>query len=101
MESTERHIIEFYGETCPYCMAIVPAVNRLEKEDNVAVERLEVWNNEGNKAQMEALRPLYEKCCNGNMVVPSFYEEATGRLICNPGSYEVLYSWIMNAEGRP
>lgn len=95
MENTKK-VIEFYGETCPYCAAVAPAVNRLEREDGVNVLRLEVWNNEENKARMEALRPLYEKHCDGNMVVPSFYEEATGRLICNPSSYGVLYAWVMN-----
>ena len=90
-----KHIVEFYGETCPYCRSFAPAVDRLEREDGVAVERLEVWNNEEHKARMDALRPLYEKECGGNMVVPSFYDPGADRLLCNPGSYERLREWVM------
>ncbi|MBI4086751.1 hypothetical protein HY416_02080 [Candidatus Kaiserbacteria bacterium] len=88
-----KYIVEFYGATCPYCREIEPAVGRLEREDGVTVERLEVWNNAGNAAQMEALADLYEAECGGDMVVPSFYDPATARLICNPGSYERLKTW--------
>lgn len=89
-----KHIVEFYGATCSYCHAIEPAVDRLEREDGVRVERLEVWNNAGNAEQMEALADLYGAECGGNMVVPSFYDPVTGRLICNPGSYERLKEWV-------
>lgn len=86
-------IVLFYGETCPYCRAIAPAVTRLEREEGIAFERLEVWGHPKNAAKMEALRTLYEKECGGNMVVPSFYDLATDRLLCNPGSYADLKEW--------
>lgn len=88
------HIIMFCGATCPYCHAIVPALDRLEKEDGVVIERLEVWNHPENRKRMDALKHLYEKECGGNMIVPSFYDPATERLLCNPGSYEKLKAWI-------
>ena len=90
-----KKIIEFYGETCPHCHAIAPSVDRLEREERVAVERLEVWNNEENKARMDALARLYGKECGGNMIVPSFYDPAGDRLLCNPGSYERLREWVL------
>ncbi len=91
----KKQIVEFFGGTCPFCRAIAPAVDRLEKEDGVAVERLEVWNSEENKGRMDALEHLYTKECGGNMIVPSFYDPASDRLICNPGSYERLREWVI------
>ena len=87
-------IIEFYGQECPYCMAIDPAVEKLETEDGVEFESLEVWHNEENKKRMASLRKLYDQNCNGNFVVPSFYDEESNRLICNPGSYDTLKAWV-------
>ena len=87
-------ITMFYGDTCPHCHTIVSAVDRLEKEDGVTLERLEVWNNSENKKRMDALKYLYDTECSGDMIVPSFYDPATDRLLCNPGSYEKLKAWI-------
>ena len=89
-----KQIIEFYGQECPYCVEIVPTVNRLEKEEDVEVKRLEVWHNEENHRRMEDLKRLYDQECEGNFVVPSFYDEETDRLICNPGTYKNLKGWI-------
>ena len=95
MSNTKR-IIEFYGTTCPFCARISPEVDRLEADNPVTVERLEVWNTAENAAKMEALKPLYDEHCNGNMIVPSFYDESTNRLICNPGTYEDLKAWVFD-----
>jgi len=91
-----KKIVEFYGQECSYCMAIDPAVERLEKEDSVEFESLEVWHNEENKRKMASLRKLYDENCNGNFVVPSFYDPETNRLIGNPGSYENLKRWVFS-----
>ncbi len=89
-----KQVTLFYGSTCPYCQAIMPAVYRLEKDDGVVFERLEVCNNDKNNARMEALVSLYDTECGGNMVVPSFYDADTRRLLCNPGTYEALKQWL-------
>ena len=75
-------------------MEIETVVERLEQEDGVEIEALEVWHNEENKRVMNSLSRLYDKECNGNFVVPSFYDKETDRLICNPGTYENLKTWI-------
>ena len=41
-------LIEFYGEECPHCQAMLPLVERLEKEEGLKVERHEVWHNKEN-----------------------------------------------------
>lgn len=87
-------ITVFYGETCPYCRAIMPVLARLEGEGVAHFELVEVWNNTENNARMEALSHLYEEECGGNMVVPSLYDARGGRLVCNPGSYENIKMWL-------
>ena len=89
-----KRIIEFYGGECPDCLLISPAVEKLEKEDGVEVEKLEVWHNAENKERMEALKSLYEAECDGNFEVPSFYEKESNRLLCMPMTYENLKSWV-------
>ena len=89
-----KKIIEFYGAECPYCMALEEAVEKLEDEDGIEVEGLEVWHSEENKKRMASLKHLYDQNCNGNFVVPSFYDEEKDRLICNPGDYEDLKNWV-------
>jgi thiol-disulfide isomerase/thioredoxin len=97
-KQTQKHIIEFYGDTCPFCHGIAPIVDKLEKEGIAVFDRLEVWNNTENKARMESLKHHYDANCNGNMIVPSFYDASTDRLICNPGTYERLKEWIADTE---
>ena len=87
-------MIEFYGGECSDCTLIAPSVNRLEKEDGVEMEKLEVWSNEENKKRMESLRELYDMECEGNFSVPSFYDPETHRLMCEPLSYEALRAWV-------
>ena len=89
----------FYGDTCPFCRLIMPALARFERETGVVIERLEVWSNPVNAEKMEALRHLYDEHCGGNMVIPSFYDANTGRLLCNPGSYEELKAWYGGEHG--
>jgi len=92
-----KTIVEFYGQECPYCVEIIPEVDRLEKEEDVEVERVEVWHNEENHKRMESLKRLYDQECEGNFVVPSFYDQETNRLICDPKTYENLKSWVFES----
>jgi len=47
-----KRIIMFYGAECPHCHAMMPLVERLEKEEKVKVDRREVWHNERNADAM-------------------------------------------------
>ena len=89
-----KQIIQFYGKECPYCKALEPAVEKLEKDDDVRVTKLEVWYDEDNKKKMEGLQPLFDESCGGSLVTPSFYDEEGGRVLCNPETYENLKKWV-------
>ena len=42
------HLIEFFGEECSHCRSVEPLIARLQDEEGVTVQRLEVWHNEEN-----------------------------------------------------
>jgi thiol-disulfide isomerase/thioredoxin len=78
---------EFFGETCPHCVAMKPLVEQLEKELGVTVEKHEVWNNEENAKEAEALD---KGVCGG---VPFFINTETNARICGSCDYEELKKW--------
>jgi thiol-disulfide isomerase/thioredoxin len=46
------HLLEFYGEECPHCKDMHKLVVKLEKEEGIKVEALEVWHNEENEKRL-------------------------------------------------
>jgi len=80
-------LIDFYGRECPHCIKMESLVERLEKEANVKVERLEVWHDAENAKKMDG----YDKGrCGG---VPFFANTDTGAMICGEVPYEDLKTW--------
>ncbi len=63
-------------------------VERLEKEEGVKVESLEVWHNKENENKMEAIESFNE--CGG---VPFFYNTKNKKWICGEVPYEELKDW--------
>ncbi len=86
------HLLEFYGTECPHCVDMHGLVERLEKEEGIKVEAIEVWHNKENEAR---LLELDKDMCGG---VPFFYNEQTKKFICGEASYDVLKAW---AKGEP
>ena len=76
------HLLEFYGTECPHCVRMHELVERLEKEEGVQVEALEVWHNKENEKK---LLELDKDFCGG---VPFFFNTKTGKWICGEASYE-------------
>ena len=92
-----KKIVEFYGIECSDCVLADPMVTRLEKEEDVEVEKLEVWHSEENKKKMETLKSLFDKECKGDYSVPAFYDPDEERLLCEPMNYEELRSWVLSS----
>lgn len=64
-----------------------PLVERLEKEEGVAVQKYETWHNEENAKKLVE----YDKgFCGG---VPFFYNTDTKKFICGETSYDELRRW--------
>jgi hypothetical protein len=62
-------------------------VERLEKEEGIKVESLEVWHNTENEKR---LLELDKDFCGG---VPFFYNTKTAKWICGDTSYKNLKKW--------
>ncbi|MFB6166889.1 MAG: hypothetical protein ABEJ62_01355, partial [Candidatus Nanohaloarchaea archaeon] len=77
-------LYEFYGEECPHCAAMEEKVERLEENEDVEVEQLEVWHDEENAAKQEELD---DGRCGG---VPFFINTETGDWICGEAPYDEL-----------
>ena len=86
-----NHLLEFYGTECPHWVSRQELVVRLEKEEGIKVEAIEVWHNKENEARLIALDKDF---CGG---VPFFYNTKTEKWICGSDSYENLKAW---AQGK-
>ena len=80
-------LIEFYGTECVHCKEMEPLLERLEKEEGLKVEKLEVWHNSKNA---ELLQKYDSGKCGG---VPFFYNTKTGKWICGSADYEKFKAW--------
>lgn len=81
------HLLEFYGNGCSYCVSMHKLVEHLEKEENIKIKGLEVWDNKENEKR---LLELDQDFCGG---VPFFYNLKSKKWICGEVSYEELKDW--------
>lgn len=83
------HLLEFYGEECPHCMEMKKVVKKLEENEGLKIESLEVWHNEENLKKMEGLD---QDRCGG---VPYFYNTETNKWICGEAELPELTDWAL------
>lgn len=83
------HLLEFYGEECPHCMDMKKVVKKLEENEGLKIESLEVWHNEENLKKMEGLD---QDRCGG---VPYFYNTQTDKWICGEAELPELTDWAL------
>jgi len=86
-------LLEFYGDGCTHCKEMAPKVEKLEEEEGVEVEKLEVWNNEENQEKYYEVDG--DEKCGG---VPFFYNKESGEHICGAADYETLKAWAKGEE---
>lgn len=83
------NLLMFYGTECLHCHEMDPLVKKLEKEEKIKVEMLEVWHNSANAKLLEK----YDQgVCGG---VPFFFNTKTDKAICGSISYENLKKWAL------
>lgn len=85
-------LYEFYGDGCPHCEAMEEKVEKVQQEEEVEVEQLEVWNDKDN-AEKQA--ELDDGKCGG---VPFFFNTDSEEWICGETSYENLKKWALGKE---
>lgn len=85
-------LIMFFGTECTHCHEMDPLVDRLEKEENVKVDRLEVWHDSKNA---KLLKEYDKDFCGG---VPFFMNTKTGKWICGEAEYGELKNWALGEK---
>lgn len=88
-----KRIIMFYGAECPHCRAMMPLVERLEKEEGIEMEKLEVWHNERNADLMRKHEAIILKASGGILGTPAFINGK--KALCGEVPYEELKKWAM------
>jgi hypothetical protein len=68
-------------------------VNLLKEELGVEIVELEVWHNEENAQLMRRYSEVISKACGGDLGVPAFYNEKTGKALCGKVTIEKLRNW--------
>ena len=82
-------LLKFEGTECVHCHEMDPLDEKLEKELNMKIKRIEVWHNAKNAQLMEK----YDRgFCGG---VPFYFNEKTGQWICGSVPYEKLKAWAL------
>jgi hypothetical protein len=77
----------FYGTECPHCVTMHGFALKLEKEEGLKVEELEVWHNKENDKR---LMELDKDLCGG---VPFLYNLKTQKYICGESDYITFKKW--------
>jgi hypothetical protein len=72
---------------------MMPLVDRLEKETEVKIERLEIWHNEKNADLMRSYRDIIAPKCGGQLRTPTFMNTDTNDILCGEVKYEDLHDW--------
>ena len=86
-------LIVFHGKECPHCQAMMPLVDKLEKEEGIALTKKEVWHNEKNADLMRSYRDIIAPKCGGQLRTPTFMNTETNDIICGEVAYEKLKDW--------
>lgn len=87
--------IMFWARECPHCKAMMPHVDKLEKETGIRLEKLEIWHNEKNADLMRSYRPIIAPKCGGQLRTPTFFNTETNDVICGEVEYEKLKEWAL------
>ena len=92
------HIIEFYGETCPHCVALRPIVEGIEKDRGVEIQKLEVWNNAENRKLMLQYEDMIGEACGGFAAVPALVNTKTKQALCGAHDAKEIEALIDGAD---
>ena len=85
--------VMFHARECPHCRKMMPVVERLEKEEGIAFEKLEIWHDEKNADLMRSFKSVLAPQCGGQLRTPTFFNTETNMAICGEVPYETLKDW--------
>jgi thiol-disulfide isomerase/thioredoxin len=88
-----KKLVMFFARECPHCKNMMPLVDRLEKEEGIKFERLEIWHNEKNADLMRSYKQVIAPKCGGQLRTPTFFNTETNDVLCGEIEYENLKKW--------
>ena len=88
----KNKLLFFYGDECPHCHEMEPHIEKLEKEEGVKFQKLEVWHNSKNAKKFAELD---QGECGA---VPYFYNKETEEGLCGEVSYKKLKKWALKGK---
>jgi thiol-disulfide isomerase/thioredoxin len=86
-------LIMFHGRECPHCKKMMPLVDKMIEEENIQIEKFEIWHNEKNADLMRSYRDIITAECGGQLRVPTFLNTETKDVFCGEKEYEKLVEW--------
>ncbi len=86
-------LVMFYARECPHCKKMMPLVDKLEKEEGIVLEKLEVWHDEKNADLMRSYKDFLTPKCGGQLRTPTFFNTETKDVVCGEIPYETLRDW--------
>jgi hypothetical protein len=89
-----NRLIWFFGRECPHCAQIRPLVEAFKESEGVDIVELEVWHSETNANLLREYGEPIAEACGGDLGVPSFYNEKTGKALCGRVTHESLKKWL-------
>lgn len=84
----------FYGKECPHCHVMLPLADKLSKEENVEIEKFEVWHDEKNAEKMRKFETEIRNASGGEFGVPAFIDKENHKILCGETSYAELKKWL-------
>ena len=98
MTKKNHNIIEFFGETCPHCIAMKPVIENIEKEKGIEIKKLEVWNDADNQEVMKKYESIISEACGGFSAVPAFVNTKTNQALCGAHDKEDIIALINGVD---
>lgn len=92
-----QKLIMFWARECPHCKHMMPLVEKLEKEEDVSFEKLEIWHNEKNADLMRSYKDVIAPKCGGQLRTPTFFNTETEDVLCGEVEYEKLKEWTLKS----
>jgi hypothetical protein len=93
MSGKGDRLIWFSGRECVHCKRLRPTVIQFEAETGKNITELEIWHSEDNAKVMRGYGDVIKEACGGNLGVPAFFNEKTGKAVCGMVTLEKLKAW--------
>lgn len=87
--SKEADLMMFYGKESPACKEVKDYLEKIEKEEEIEIKKLEVWHDSSNQSIM--MKYAEERCVG----VPFLYNKKTGEYLCGKHDFETVKNWAL------